>query len=160
MTALATSKGRGRKGSIPLRIRKSTHAAESCTRVDMNVGTQVVSSNIGTASTHATPNAPTCVGDTIQDLYSSPLLPTPGITHIHWCHADLCTLLHLLLHIFLPRTIVPHSLLCTLHPCTLLPVTRLPKTHSLLVLLEGIYLSVLDAKIDVKRMPSHQMTCA
>ena len=80
MTALATStmpKGRGRKGSIPPHTRKSTCAAESCTRVSMNVGTQVVSGNIGTASTHATPNVPTCVGDRIQDLYSSPLPPNP-----------------------------------------------------------------------------------
>ena len=163
MTALATStmpKGRGRKGSIPPHTRKSTRAAESCTRVSMNVGTQVVSGNIGTASTHATPNVPTCVGDRIQDLYSSPLPPNPWnhpypLVPCRPSYSPPFTPPY-----FPPSYLVPHSLLCTLHPCTLLPVTLLPKTHSLLVLLEEIYLSVLGAKIDMKRMPSHQMTCA
>lgn len=60
-TALVTStmpRGRGRKGGVPLRTRKQSNA-ESCTRVAMNVCTQVVSNvhGVGSAScvTQSTP---------------------------------------------------------------------------------------------------------
>lgn len=52
VTALVTStmpRGRGRKGGVPPRTRKQSNA-ESCTRVAMNVGTQVVSDVHGAGS--------------------------------------------------------------------------------------------------------------
>ena len=55
VTALVTTtmpKGRGRKGGAPPRKKHSSQPAESCTRVAMNVGTQVVSDvrSVGTAA--------------------------------------------------------------------------------------------------------------
>ena len=61
--ALVTStmpKGQGKKGGVPSRSRKPVNTTEACTRVAMNVGTQVVSNvqSIGTTA-YVSENAPT-----------------------------------------------------------------------------------------------------
>ena len=63
ITALAVptkSRGRGRKGGVPPRSRKQPSRTEPCTRVAMNVGTQVVTSAPSTQSTSVyAPHPPT-----------------------------------------------------------------------------------------------------